>query len=100
MPKRILTFRVEASEVQGEGSWVELRYLTYGEHQVSLKGKGDDQELLRNHVVDWNWVDSEGKPFGKPAECIDDLFMSERWFLLGKLFTPNSEAAVKNSSTG
>lgn len=96
MPKRNMTYRVDSTEVQGEGSWVDLRYLTYAEVQTSLKGEGDDAELLREHVVKWNWVDSEGKLLGTPEDCLEDLFLSERWFLLGKLFNPTDKAEAKN----
>lgn len=97
MPKRKTTYRVDSTEVQGEGSWIELTYLTHGEVQASLKAKGgDDQELLQRHIVAWNWVDSEGKPLGDPKDHTDDMLVSERGFVLGALFNPSGAVAVKN----
>lgn len=98
MPKRITTYRVDSAEVQGEGSWVEMSYITYGERLKALKGgsKTFANDILNEHILAWNWVDSDGKPFGDPQDCLVDLFPPEREFLIGKLFNPKSEAAEKN----
>ena len=100
MPKRQTTYRVDSTEVQGEGSWVELLYLTHGEAQASIKGELEDKALLKKHVVAWNWVDSEGEPFGEPRDHLFDLFIQERWFLLDKLFNPMEVDILKNSKAG
>lgn len=101
MPERqYTTYRVDSAEVQGDGSWVELSYLTHGETKNSLKGQGDDAKLLEEHVIAWNWVDKKGKELPQPPEGLDKLVTPERWFLLGKLFNPDTEEEKKNSETG
>lgn len=97
MPKRNTTYRVDSTEVQGEGSWVEMSYITYGERLKALKGgQGTFEDILDGHIIAWNWVDSAGEPFGDPQDFLVELFPPERQFLIGKLFNPKSEAAVKN----
>ena len=97
MPKRIEVYRVDSTEVQGKDSWVELRCLTWAEVQTSLKTKGEnDEELLKTHVLAWNWVDSKGKPLGDPRDSIGKLLLHERWFIIDKLFKPRDKDTIKN----
>lgn len=98
--RQYTTYRVPSDEVQGEGSWVELSYITHGEAQLSFQGKGDDDVLLKSHVIAWNWVDNKGDPLGPPEEDLGKLISPERWFILGKLFNPDSKEEEKNSETG
>lgn len=95
MPKRTSRYRVDSSKVQGAGSWVELSFISYGEFQSILTDALKPNELLEKHVIDWNWVDGEGQPLGKPEVCLDDLFAPEREFLLNALYNP-SEDNLKN----
>lgn len=96
MPKREITYRVDSSQVQGEGSWVEMSYITYGEFQKVLKDVSAYDNLLKEHVLDWNWVDSDGAPItAPPSECMDSLFAHEREFLLDALYNPKANT-LKN----
>lgn len=93
------TYRVPSDEVMGEGSWVDLSYLTNDEVDVALKARLTDNELMEKHVLGWNWVDSEGKPMENPQEhpeALGKLFSPERTFLVSNLFNPNKKAR-KNS---
>jgi hypothetical protein len=95
MPKRQTTYKVSSEEVQGEGSWAELSYITYGEFQGILTDAIKPSELLEKHVIAWNWVDDRGASLPSPEECMDDLFAHERAFLLNCLYNPE-ETATKN----
>jgi len=85
-----LTYRIDSDKMQGEGSFVDLKYVTYGErHTPNLVVK----DLLEAHVVAWNWVDNEGKELPQPPEGLDDLVQPEIEFLLESLFSvPKDEA--------
>jgi hypothetical protein len=83
---------VPSDEVMGEGSWVDLSYLTNDEVDVALKSKLTDNELLEGHVINWNWVKSDGTPMDNPQEhpeALGKLFSPERQFLMSKLFNPD-----------
>jgi len=96
MPKRKTTYKVDSSQVQGDGSWVELSYITYGEFQTVLKDVSAYDDLLRTHVLDWNWADGEGNPMPAPQACMDSLFAHEREFLLDALYNPTKGEILKN----
>ena len=87
------TYRVDSVKVQGEGSFVELRYITYGERQKSFGGGQTVDELLTSHVVSWDWADAEGNALPQPPEGLAHLVQPEIDFLVGALFSiPKSEA--------
>jgi len=95
MKRRItpLTYRVPSDDVQGEGSFVDLKYITYGERQQSFVGGQTIDELLRGHVAAWDWVDNEDKPLPQPPEGLAKLVQPEIDFLVGALFSvPKDEA--------
>lgn len=96
MPKRKTAVqKVDASQVQGEGAWVEVRKLKWGEikklsRQRGAAGGDEEQiiemtdELLAEHVLAWNWVDEDGNPLPQPhgnLDVIDDLTDEEFAFL-------------------
>jgi len=95
MPKRQTTYKVDSEKVQGEGSWVELSYITYGEFQGILTDAIKPNELLEKHVLDWNWVNAAGEALGNPDSYLDELFAPERAFLLNCLYNPD-ENQIKN----
>lgn len=79
MPQRSNTRKVMSPKVQGKDSFVEFRKITYGESKalrLEAKAHKDDEEwqmssseaLLTDHIVDWNWVDGEGKPLPLPKD--------------------------------
>lgn len=89
MPKRKSgTFRVDASEVQGDESFVELRTVRYGEFRLAQKGELKDDEVLQKHVLEWNFVDDEGVPMPQvrdEPEIVFALTMPEKNFLIDAL---------------
>lgn len=96
MSKRRSVQKHPCDKVQGEGSYVILSAVKVREIRI-LRKMGDDPDfdefeggikLLARHIVDWNWVDDEGKPLPKPkedAEVIDELTNEESEFLVGLL---------------
>lgn len=88
MPKRKMTYRVKSDAVQGEGSWVELGYMAWGDVQAAMSGDLKADDILEAHVKDWNWVDGEGEAL--PLD-VGALFEPERVFLLDCLFDPNKD---------
>ena len=96
MAKRLLrTYKVDSTEVQGEGSWVELRYVISEDGEAYFSNKVPEKEFLENHVVDWDWVDSDDKPLNL-KDGIGKLIIPEREFLIAKLFSSDKEER-KNS---
>lgn len=104
MPKRRRVTRFESSEVQGEGSFVVCSTLTVAEQRDArqfMADGGDAFELgiqiLRAHVLSWNWVDDEGEDLPQPKahpEVIEALTDAEVGFL--STCIKGSEAAAKN----
>lgn len=106
MPKRQSVRQIASPHVQGAGSWVRFRRLTYGESkavraeaQEHANDETDDwaqsqsTRLLVEHVVAWNWLDDEDQPLPTPAEdvtVIDRLTDEEVEFLTG-LFQPQGQ---------
>jgi len=88
MPKRQTTFRVDSSAVQGEDSWVELSYMEWGQVRAAMSGDFKSDDILQEHVKDWNWVDGEGNAL---TVSVDVLFEPERRFLLDYLFDPSKD---------
>lgn len=87
MSQRKTTYKVPSDEVQGEGSYVELKYLTWGENRAAMKGEYKSDAILTDHLIGWNWVDAEGEPL---ELSVDVLFEPERKFILDSLFNPNA----------
>ena len=82
------TYRVDSVKVQGEGSFVDLKYITYGERHLTSV---DVKDLLTSHVVAWDWVNSEGAELPQPPEGLDDLVQPEIDFLIESLFSVPKE---------
>jgi hypothetical protein len=93
MPKRPDTVKVDSSGIQGEGSWVEFRRLTWGERQDIVKQIGELEgeayrkfvvEFMLGQLVSWNWVDKNGKPLKMPSneEALNSLYPEESDFLV------------------
>jgi len=101
MPKRKVVRRIKSEEVQGEDSWVDMRRPkgrdikdavrkqdAQGEDAGNLKSYENSQELLRAHVLSWNWVDDDGAPLAQPqaesevnVDVFDELTDEEVKFL-------------------
>ena len=106
MAQRQATRTVKSDAVQGEGSYVILKKTKYGEAK-DLRSKAKDEnvdefEFLReyfvHYIVDWDWVDDEGKRLPLPKDTpavVDDLNEDEIKFLSDALKGP-SEESLKN----
>lgn len=91
--------RVASDSVQGAGSWVEVKGLTLGESKriaQETAEAGDDtavqvaltERLIRDHLLNWSWVDDDGDPLPLPADdpsVMDLLTVEEITFLGGAI---------------
>lgn len=87
--------RVASDAVQGAGSWVSVRIISFGEAKriTAETGNADansaatiamTERLIREHLVDWSWRDDNGNPLPLPsqdANVIDQLTVEEIAFL-------------------
>jgi len=81
-PQRQNVQTYETTEVQGVGSYVKVRAMTFGQSRQMRKireGMTDEdkvnwsEKIIKQHVIDWNWVDDDGNPLPLPSE--DDALM-------------------------
>ena len=99
MPKRQSTRSVPSDAVQGENSYVKLRQVSY-RLIMEAQSKKDDKNvtqqegdeyanrLLKEAVVEWNWVDDDGQPIPSPRDenfDLGDLLVNEVEFLLEEI---------------
>lgn len=96
--KRI--YRADTSAMQGEGSWVEFTSPKVGDIRAVQSAKvTEDYELalniLRDNIVDWNWIDEESLPLSLPKDNIEELRMDEIAYLVRVLVTAR-EQDLKN----
>lgn len=114
MPKRNNLMRVPSDAVQGEDSWVLLRRIAWEKQQDAQRklaqAAGGElsqdgvqgvrvttefldlnadftRDLLRQCVVDWNWVDDDGQPLPAPHDpaAIGALNVDEVQFIVRAL---------------
>lgn len=113
MPKRQNTVKVDSAEVQGEGSYVVLRRMSWARQneaqrllaeaaggqlpsdasEMKLSGAFIQtnaeytRQLLSESVVEWNWVDDDEKPMPLPSAAGQtlDLSTDEVQFILTHL---------------
>lgn len=80
--KRQAIFTFPSDKVQGKGSWVKVRAMMYGtvkRIRLELADADDEQQLTANeqlvidHVFDWNWVDDDDQPLPLPKADPDVL---------------------------
>ena len=107
MPQRVhkMVERHPSDEVQGDDSWVEISRPTEADirkqRKASVGGKDSVDigfDILREHVIAWNWVDDDGLPFPQPSDdptVISRLSDYELNFLL-KFFHEPSAETLKN----
>jgi len=91
--KHKLFRKVDSTEVQGEGSYVILKAMTFGDMKVyaGYLDSSDKTEqyklgydLLKSLIMEWNWVDDDGKPLSLPKDddaVLDLLPIEELTFL-------------------
>jgi hypothetical protein len=112
MPQRQNTLRLETPQLQGDGSFVTLRRLSWERQQEAQRllaeGNGGTlprdgaemsvtaeflrtneawtREILAESVINWNWVDDAGQPMPLPVDGgIPLLSLDEVLFLLRTL---------------
>lgn len=109
MPKRKSVKKHDASEVQGEGAFVVTTAVKVKEiREIRRLAKTDDFDefeggvsMLAKHIIDWNFVDDEGKPLPVPKdrpEVVDELTNEESEFLAELLM--GEQGKSKNSNSG
>lgn len=92
MPKRQSSFKVDASSVQGEGAWVRFKkpkLRTIREMKTADSDESTDKfelglNMVKEHLLDWNWVDDDDDPLASPSESLDvmdELNLTELEFL-------------------
>lgn len=107
MSTRKSTFQVSSDVVQGEGSYVLFHQLSFGTVMEAVQKQGATanpasdkeftQKLLRDAIIEWNWVDDSGAPLPTPAKglAIENLLTSEIMWLVEQI---TGKAQAKNSS--
>lgn len=113
MPKRQNVKTIDSSAVQGEGSYVVIKRMTYGEARAARdlarraeKDKDEDavadagQDMIANHLMTWNWVDDEGNPLPLPRDDrgVFDRLTDEEVLFLGQALNGTADAQKKLSS--
>lgn len=106
MGRRRSIRRVASDVVQGEGSWVDVREIKYGDYKnyrqmtteaqtledpVAREQAGADLDgrVILDNVVAWNWVNDNDDPLSLPIEqpsVIDALTVKEKGFLITAIF--------------
>ena len=109
MPKRRGIRRVDSLAIQGEESWVEVDSLTVKEVKDMRKRSRDDEEydnfdagieLVKKHVINWNWVDYDGVSMPAPKTynaIVETLTVEEINFLADALM--GEDKTPKDSPT-
>jgi hypothetical protein len=113
MPQRKNVRTINSEKVQGEGSFIRVRGTTVKETREAV-GQGsvaDDApkeeriaaydrnlDFLLSHVLDWNWVDDEGKPLPIPRENaeVKDMLTSDEVGFIGDAITGSGVEELKN----
>lgn len=109
MPKRNNLVRHPSEELQGDGSYVLLRNITWGEMKrrgwlTGERTEGKDrkideaEKIFEFCVADWNWVDDEDNPLPLPKDdpaVLDKLTYAESTFIMEKLFGSKVEVVKK-----
>jgi hypothetical protein len=106
MAKRQAIIKVESEEVQGEGSFVKVRSILWGDAKrlkKDLAGMDEDDklrandELIAKHVYEWDWVDEDGNPLPLPKDdpTVLDLLTAHEIKFLGKALSGGDDDTKK-----
>ena len=76
MPQKTLVKRVQTKDIQGEGTYVVVRALTWGEQkafrrEAEARVDPDEQLIeatLASRVIEWNWSDENEVPLPLPKD--------------------------------
>lgn len=80
MARRQIVIRVDTSEVQGEGAYLDYRALTWGERKELIQKfqdlEGEEFErflgsVIFDHLAGWNWTDGDGLALPLPTALSD-----------------------------
>jgi len=102
MPKRRVQKRFDTKDVQGDSSYVILSSLRVAERRQYVKDSKEEGfeplewsiTLLTRHLVEWNWVDEDGKALPIPRDdpaVVDSLTDPEAELLAGFLMNPTAK---------
>lgn len=108
MPQRQYIITHDSTKVQGEGSFIKIKAMKYGEAKDLLKSVEKatsdlekmkmSEQLIFDYVYDWNWVDENDKPLPLPKDdptVIDSLTQTEIEFIAG-LMSNKADKDLKN----
>ena len=105
MSKRLTSvFRLDTESVQGEGSFAILRHVTMREQREIQRMVKEEISafdlggfLLKQNVLDWNWVDDDDEPLPNPQDDPDviELLTDAEIEILGNALR-KPESVVKN----
>lgn len=107
MPKRKTVKRFETEDLQGEDSYVVITGLKVKEVKALRKLDSDDDDFdafegglnfIRQHVLDWNWVDDLGEPLPTPKEDPDVVYelTNEESEFLANIISGGETEELKN----
>lgn len=115
---RVTSKRIETPSVQGEGSFIVVKPVSYSmrkkarsyisNKQVVAKDQGNvfdeelklTEEMIFTSVVEWNWTDDAGEPLPLPRKSEDlDLLTIDEVDLIVKSIT-GMQVQEKNSVSG
>lgn len=82
MPQQESRRKVDSAAVQGKGSFVVFKPITWGEadeleEEISKHAndsawqKERTRQLYADHLLDWNWSDADANPFELPSKDPD-----------------------------
>lgn len=81
------TVKVDSASVQGEGSYILWRRMTWGERKAIQQSARDGEFgtllMLTDHIAGWNWTDSDGNalPLPQGESDFEALYDEEISFL-------------------
>ena len=115
---RQATRKVKSDSVQGSGSYVIVRKITWeqqkelDEQRLGMQQDASEmtreqrealyanmEDLLANQIAEWNWTDEKDKPLPLPSEdpsVWDDMTDDEMSFLMGALSSGDRQERRKN----
>lgn len=96
MGRRRSVRKIQTEHLQGKGSYVVLSQIKVGEITEARKRARDPDvdafeqglDMLRDHILDWNWVDDHDEPLPLPSQDPDvvyELTNDESSFLVNTL---------------
>ena len=108
MSKRLSAEQIPSEDLQGPGSWVRVSRLTVAgmreARRQRQKAEAENKEfnafefgieVLKTHVLEWNWVNDDGNPLPQVPENPDviDLLTDPEVTFLGECIQGSEEAA-------